>query len=230
MILSILPILIILVVVLMLTITTSKSAKVGLSRGKTGWWMMIGYVVLLLVSTSIFLLLPVDRIDSQEEGSVPDTQSEQLYTHLQEGKTEQIDEGLIVEQWTLDYESDELFLSTPSNDVNGVNIFVEHTESVENAVEATYYQTPMSINGIAIKRRYKPRVDLSEGKLNVYPSETVQIEYKLYEKEFPYKQFSDEKNSGDVVSGWSMAALYIKVPENIEIEADPNTFETVSPR
>ncbi|WP_226584708.1 hypothetical protein [Halobacillus litoralis] len=225
------PILLMTAVVLMFTFNPGKKKRAGL-QGKAGLWMLYGYTFILLLSAAAYLLLPMEGVTSASEAEANhgEEQFPYFYDIFHTGNIEELPDEWVVKQWTLNFDRDELVLEAPENDINVVNIFVEKTSDLEGTIEATFYQTPVSVNGHSVEKQYHPSIQVQEGTLEIYPSNIVQLRYRMFQTEFPFEQFTGDKDQrwGQSVTG-SDSALYIKVPEHIQVRSSPNTFNMVTP-
>lgn len=227
------PILILFAIVTTLTVFISKGSKIGLGRGKAGKWMLIGYTVLLLLSTVTFFLLPFENTELEAKQNDEDWEqkSNEFYDSIHEGNLDQLTEEWLMKEWSFPYEQEKLFINAPSNDVNGVNIFVERTAELKNSIEVMYYQTPIVINGYEVEKGYHPAVNMETTAMVIYPGTTHHLEYKMFGTEFPFNQFSGEGDrwGESTVSHWNGSALYIRVPDRIDIQSDEYTYTIVEP-
>ncbi|SDP30344.1 hypothetical protein [Halobacillus aidingensis] len=227
------PILILLAVIIALSLLIKKSSRFGFGRGKAGLWMLISYSVLLVVSAVIFLAIPLGSIElkGQEKEEKEEQKSQQFYEAVQEGKLDEIEEWRIHE-WSFPFDKEQLILQVLENDVNGINIFVERTDDLTETVEAFYYQTPLMINGYEVEEKYMPAVSMVMTTLSIYPGEKLNLKYKMFGSEFPFRLFDKENGSmwGDTtVSHWNGTALYIRVPEGLDVVGDQNAYTEVNP-
>ncbi|WLR47952.1 hypothetical protein LC065_01265 [Halobacillus litoralis] len=228
-----LPVLILLAVFIALSLLIKKSSRFGFGRGKTGFWMLIGYTFLLVASAVIFLALPIGNTElrGQESEEEEEQKSQQFYEAVHQGKMDKMEEWLIHE-WSFPFNEEQLILQVIENDVNSINIFVEHTEDLTETMEAFYYQTPMMINGYKVEEKYMPAVNVDMRTLSVDPGEKKDLRYKLFGSEFPFRLFDRKKGSmwvDTMVSHWNGSALYIRVPERLDVVADQNAYTEVDP-
>ncbi|MBX0359339.1 hypothetical protein [Halobacillus sp. Nhm2S1] len=228
-----LPVLILLAVFIALSLLIKKSSRFGFARGKTGLWMLIGYSVLLVGSTIVFLVLPIGSTElrGQENDRDAEQKSQQFYEAVHEGKVDDMEEWRIHE-WSFPFNDEQIVLQVLENDVNGVNIFVEHTDELTETVEAFYYQTPLTVNGYEVEEKYMPAVVLGATTLSIYPGETLNLKYKMFGTEFPFRLFGEENGYAwgrTTVSHWNGSALYIRVPEGLDVVADQNAYTEVNP-
>lgn len=227
------PILILLAVITMLTVFNSKGAKIGLGRGKAGKWMLIGYCGLLLLSTVTFLVLPFENteLEAKQNDEAWEQKANEFYDAVHEGNLEQLSDKWLKKEWSFPYEQEKLFINAPSNDVNGVNIFVERANELQDSIEVIYYQTPIVVNGYEVEKEYHPAVNMETTALVIYPGTIHQLQYKMFGTEFPFNQFSGKGGhwADSTVSHWNGASLYIRVPNRIDLQEDEYTYTIVNP-
>ncbi|SFJ75018.1 hypothetical protein SAMN04487936_10436 [Halobacillus dabanensis] len=227
------PILMLLAIVTMLTVLNNKSVKIGLGRGKTGKWMLIGYGGLLLLATTTFFLLPFEKteLEAKQDDEAWEKKANEFYEAVHGGNLEQLSDKWLKKEWSFSYDKEKLFINAPSNDVNGVNIFVERTQELQDSIDVSYYQTPIVVNGYEVEKAYHPDVNMETTALVVYPGTTHHLQYKMFGTEFPFNQFSEEGAhwADSTVSHWNGAALYIRIPARIDLEEDEYTYTIVEP-
>ncbi|MGR9047326.1 hypothetical protein ACQ4XT_01575 [Halobacillus faecis] len=227
-----LPIFLLLAIIIGLILLINKSSRFRFGRGRAGLWMLIGYSFLLMVSAIIFLALPIGSIELQgQENEEEEQKSQQFYEAVHQGKMDEMEEWLIHE-WSFPFNEEQLILQAIENDVNGVNIFVERTDELTENVEVFYYQTPLMINGYEVEEKYTPAVHMDMTTLSIYPGEPMDVNYKLFGSEFPFRLFNREKGSmwmDTMVSHWNGSALYIRVPEGLDVFADQSAYTEVNP-
>ncbi|WP_394219429.1 hypothetical protein [Halobacillus trueperi] len=227
------PILILLAVFLAMSLLIKKSSRSDFGRGKVGLWMLMGYAALLVVSAVIFLAIPFGstELKGQENDRDAEQKSQQFYQAVQEGKLDEIEEWRI-QEWSFPFDEEQLNLQVLENDVNGINLFIERTDDLTETLEAFYFQTPLMINGYEVEEKYMPALSMDMATLSVYPGEKLNLKYKMFGSEFPFRLFDEEGGYawGDTtVSHWNGSALYIRVPEGLDVVADQNAYTEVGP-
>lgn len=228
-----LPIFLLLAVIIGLILLINKSSRFGFGRGRAGLWMLIGYSCLLVVSAVVFLALPIGNTDLQgkESERKEEQTSQAFYDAVLQGKINEMEKWLIHE-WSFPFNEEQLILQVGANDVNSINIFVEHTDGLTDTIEASYYQTPLMIDGFEVEEKYTPAVHMDMTTLTIYPGETKDLKYKMFGSEFPFRMFNREEGTmwmDSIVSHWNGSALYIRVPEGLEVFADQSNYTEVDP-
>lgn len=216
------PIILLGLIIIIGVALTIKMGNAKYNRSKRIYWILGGYVLLLLLSVGVYLFIPV-----QEEEVKPDTEGvPSLYDIAYEGAPVDIASKYKVKQWEFDYENDQLSLSNRGDDQNTIPVRVDRKEN-DGKIEATYYQTPTFRFGMDMTKYIHPvGVSMEADNLFVDLPDSTRLEFNGYKKEFPMKQFTEEgfwesdnwMEYGDRIYGEQF--LYLRVPKNIKINAN----------
>ncbi|WP_100012336.1 hypothetical protein [Lentibacillus sediminis] len=235
------PIIIVLTVFVLIYFAASKIGKYTYFYRKGAAWAIICYFAVLVLSPVVFLFLPIDRATESAEGNQY-TVEPTLNQLISDGRKDEINPDYLRNQWTFPLEQEELQITAPGNDVNGIPIMVKRTDELSQEVEVLFYQTPIFINGERITEHIRePRVQSEEGRLTVIKPETVELDFTSFRLEMPYRQFSGSGNedtrdpynpSGGLGSGNVLhveTTILVRVPEQLELDMGTYVNMIVSP-
>ncbi|RWZ54683.1 hypothetical protein EQV77_13610 [Halobacillus fulvus] len=227
-----LPILIILIIVAALTTTfmvSSGKIKKSLVPAKAGGWMLIAYSSLLIVAIVVSLFIPGETISTE---SVDEQDLEQTVEDMHEAvfnaELDDVDPDLILQEWSFDYEKDAvgLDLLSANPDQFSIMVLIEKTNELDDDLKAFYIHSPMYMDGIPIDVETTPEVSILDEEVRVVTPEEQQIRYNVYDHGLSLEPFK-EGNDSPFHSSFSMAVLYLQVPEDLEITADISDYEIV---
>lgn len=216
---SFLPIIIIVMIVgfvVFLTKQNKKKKKAYLSGQKIRLIFGI-YLAVLLISVGFFYLIPTDA-ESTKFG-----ETEPGFPHLSEkiynGSFAELDEKYVTEQWSFDYEGDELNLETVGNSINGIQLLVDVKSKNDNQIDVTFYQTPTYVEGIDVTDKIKPPlVNLSNKTLTMAKPREFELDFTAFKKVFPMNQFTGEDWGMEDSFMRGEHLLYLQVPKGINIQ------------
>lgn len=224
------PIIIILTVFVLIYFAASKVGKYTYFYRKGATWAIIGYFAVLLLSPVVFLFLPIDRTTESVRGSEY-TEEPSLNQLIWDGKKDEINPNYLRNQWTFPLEQEELQVTAPGNNVNGIPILVQRTDELSQEAKVLFYQTPIFVNGEVITEHIRePGVHFEEGQLTVNKPERVELEFTSFRLETPFRQFSEAANEDAYPSGGlgydgvrhGETTVLIRVPEQLELDVDMN--------
>lgn len=217
---SLLPIIIMLVLIGLIVFSINRvvSRRNKYINSKRIYWMLGGYVVVLLVATALFFRIPIDQ-DISFEGHIDLNISPNL-EHI----TSQylLDDAItyIVNEKEFPYEENELNIQvdTSNGRYNSMRILVERKDEADQMIEATVYQTPTFINHLNITEYINPiQVDLTLSALLIDGIWT-ELSYASFRTGFPFRQFKENRLlwfDEDLIYGQQL--LFLRVPKNVEI-------------
>ncbi|WP_164670786.1 hypothetical protein [Virgibacillus doumboii] len=177
--------------------------------------MVASYIVILLISIGVFYLLPKDEyLRAEKDVSTEPFELRQAANVGEIGKLDKYME----ETWTFEINRQELNVDVASNGHSPTDfpIFVETVETQQDSIKASFYRTPMIIDGYDFSDRLKPlTISHASGTLTFSLPDPIMVELSLFKQEFPIMQFSGKSimDSGH----HSEQVLYITIPENIEL-------------
>ncbi|MFC4024846.1 hypothetical protein ACFOUV_13670 [Oceanobacillus longus] len=190
---------------------------------KKGYWLLGGYVLLLLLSVGVYYLIPVPQEDS--EGEPEDIHTAKLQGVIYDGIPIESIRQYLDKEWEFPSNQESIHIGYQGNIDHSIQIAVERSGNTDS-IEASFYQTPVYIMNTKITESLQPvNVEFFSGNLMVETPESMYLEFSTYAKEFPVKQFT-----GQLKDDWwddveiSEQLLYLKVPENIEISSDSDVW------
>lgn len=183
-------------------------------------WLLGGYAVVLIISTILFFLVPIQpKTNFAEEADL-------RHSHHFEYITSQdmLDEvsDFIVNEKEFPYDKDYLNIQLNVNDSNDrhyhLKILVERKNEADQMIEAVIYQTPTFINDWNITEHIDPlQVDVTLSTLLI-DNILKEFSYASFKTEFPFSQFEEDDQSffGEViVQGEEL--LFLRIPKDVEL-------------
>ncbi|MBM7599641.1 hypothetical protein JOC34_002009 [Virgibacillus halotolerans] len=196
------------------------------NKSKTTYWILGGYLCLLLLSVGVYFVTPAlhGQVKTEE---IENTSMPNFDRFIYEGEPVDISNDYKVKQWDFDYNDEEIYLRYSGDDQNSLPVRLDKKEN-DSKIEAVYYQTPSYYNGINISSYTDPvSVNKNGDELFIELPETAYLEFTSYKKEFPFKQLTDERflenddllfEDADEIFGNQF--LYLRIPKNIKVNAD----------
>lgn len=190
---------------------------------KLGYWMLGGYMSILLIFFIVYLLIPVEELSDESDLTVEEMHVDMMHKVAYRGLAiEEFDEYKINE-WEFDVDSEESTRLDTNGDYYNFPVVIEKVSDATNISAALYHVEPEvelepisgGINPVHIRIVNKDLMIELPGPSYYY--------YAQLSKEFPFTQFSDSE--GDyfrppIYTGEYL--LYLKVPEQQELLIDPN--------
>jgi hypothetical protein len=198
-------------------------------------WMLIVYGVLLLVAVGLFYVLPNERsstsnkiVDNQEELAKVEKARQLLTMAASEGRQiskENIEGVEIKNQWDFTYEGNKLDVTISDEQLGTLFTLVERKNINDDRVEVIQYHTRTIIENLELTDDIRPlTLELVERELTIRDTNTVDIHFGKFDKEFTISQFTEEKGIDDSFIDedhiWAENVLYIRVPKDIDVEGD----------
>lgn len=195
---------------------------------KLGYWLLGGYVVLLLCSVLIYSFLSIDEppveAKSEDEEVEIDLLNELVYAGVPIDRYEQYK----IEDWVFDVSAlEQLIINVEDPDNNGIEIVIEMMDE-GTRLEAGYYQinpTVIDMEAIIVNSAVLDLM-MEIDTLNVKVPDPSYYEYTKVTKEFPFTQFENSDSQDDLFDNVRMGdrLIYLKVPENLELQIDPHVY------
>lgn len=213
--LSYLIILVMIVFVFLLAKRFNSRHKSYLNISRT-YWMLGSYLVILLVATVVYFVLPKeDRVYSEHtsQDNIPN-----LVDYVYEGIP--LDDAYIQQKWELPYDQNELNIVGQYEDYVDFDILisVERKAEDDGIVEITHYKTPIFVEGLDVTEFMDPiNVELSPSTLEVTGLERVDVELHTYRNDFPVRQFTEENWWVDWEHAFGRQVLSLRIPYNLQI-------------
>lgn len=219
---SLLPIIIMLILIGLIVFSINRvvSRRNKYINSKRIYWMLGGYVVVLLISTILSFTIPTNQ-DIVFFGGYFDLDFHPNLEHITSQSS--LDEAsvYIVNKSEFSYEKDELNIQLNASDDQYYDVYqilVEKKDKADQVIEAVVYQTPTFINHWKITEYLDPiQVDLTLSTLlidNIW----TEFSYASFKTEFPFRQFEEERQlwfEEDMVYGQQL--LFLRVPKDVEI-------------
>ena len=217
-----LPLIIFVFIIVMIAVAAGKLSK--LFTAKRGYWMLFGYSLLLIISVGVYYFSAV----SEEEGVQSkdfDMNRDDLYNVLYDGAPIESYQKYLEKEWEFPYEGDTLYFDYLGDDMNTINVAVERYDG--NSIEASFYQTPIYVNGENV-REYMNPIDLQlySDQLVIELAESRELRFSSFAKEFPMQQFrevNDDMWSGYEIE-WGTQLLYLRIPNGIKTSSNYDIY------
>ena len=196
----------------------TTSIRRRLTYTKRTYWMLGGYLMILLIATVAYLSIPKEE-QAYSEQAIPDDPFF-LANLVQEGKLLDEAEMYIQKQWKLPYDHHELQIVRPNNDDMDFDalISVERKTEDDGIVEITHYKIPIIVEGMDITGFMDPvEVELSSTELEVIGLEHVEVELNTYRSDFPARQFTEESWWLDMEHASGRHVLSLRIPSSLQI-------------
>ncbi|MYL38150.1 hypothetical protein [Halobacillus litoralis] len=231
-----LPILVLAFVVAVTASASVGTMKMRLGQGKTGLWMLKGYLILLGVSMMVSVFLPSETTASMDEERTNSKQPSEasIPMLIAEGEVDEVNGNHLVKEWSFELPDHELRLESSMEIGTGPDIFIEKTPQVKGKIHASYYRSPIYVDGLKVQEEFKPTLNMNQDTLTVRVQNPVNVDYQMFTSEFPFTQFSGKR--GDRGRGthidWgeeAVSAVYIQVPAGTEINGENGNYHLIDP-
>ncbi len=226
---AIIPILIILVLVVLLVVRRSNSFSL---RHNIQFWLIAGYMLLLLASPALIKLLPVENLADaklktvSEEDMAKAMEGEwDLYELAMEGRPEQVEGAFVLEQWEFPFDGS-LINVAESSEYEGVSIIAERKDSADSKIEMLNYATKTIVEQFDFTDEMKPhKVALDGNTLKVAGPELKDINLAMFSREFVVSQIlgdsaASEQHSINMHGSYGSQLLYLRIPADVEVESE----------
>ncbi|MBM7660210.1 hypothetical protein JOC85_000977 [Bacillus mesophilus] len=202
-----------------------KWKRIGFFSKLNTKWMSGVYCLLLLISFTIFYLLPSDiySYSDEEFGSLSPNDVEYdtnaIYDALYKGKIEQTEGVNTNETWEFFYSGDQLSINM-NEDPTSMLIIAERSDELKGKIEATHYTSKAFIQGLDFSDElHPPYVKLEGETLIIQEPAPLELDYYKLQKEFVITQFDSNKKDHRYIMETSIGVnvLYLKIPKDLEI-------------
>lgn len=193
---------------------------------KRTYWMLGSYLIVLLIATGVYLILPKqDHVYSEQinQDEIPN-----LADFVYEGKSLGDVYMYVQNQWELPYDQTELQIVGQHNDYDEFNVLisVERKAEDDGIVEITHYKTPIIVEGLDITEYMDPiEVELSSTTLKLTGLERVDVKLSTYRNDFPVRQFTEENWWRDWESAFGRQVLSLRIPHSLQINDVDESFD-----
>ncbi|PYZ94653.1 hypothetical protein CR194_03745 [Salipaludibacillus keqinensis] len=227
-----LPMMIILLLITAAIFFLNKTwKKRGIIVGVKGTKLVLAvYIGVLIVSVPLAVFLSsqtesygIERLTYSElekiEGSLEEA--------LSNGEVEQMLSEQRSDKWTFNYDREELFISFQS-DYMSVEVYVERDPELDNEIEAIYFYPRVVVDEMNLSNETNPMdIEISDGRLNIKEPLETELSFAGFEREFPISQFYGESFMGrSSSSSMSQPIIYLRIPEELELETDFDIYLT----
>jgi len=214
-------IIIIAIVALTAWIMNKKGTKSKNYYSKKVSWFLGGYIALLVFCMVLVTALPNrDMVQRKmvKEGDL-EKESTALYNSALEGKIDKTGKKYLTKRWSFEYQDRKLNIAVENHESFNTGIVVERKNTNDNKIEAVYYKSRSSINGIEVTGRIKPiDIKLARNTLTITKQSMVKIQFSQFENVFSINQFTGGKmfyHESNFYEGQSI--LYLRIPKKLEL-------------
>ncbi|MFF2446972.1 hypothetical protein ACFVSW_07695 [Neobacillus sp. NPDC058068] len=205
-----------------------KVNKTGrFSYSKRVYWIFSSYVVILLAGMVFASVHPSIIIDGWKKASGEDFDREglELYDAAVEGKIDQVDSKFLRKKWDFNLQDKKLNLVVQNDEYLNTSIIVERKNTNDGKLDAVFYQTGSSVNGMDISELANPPgLKLAGDQLIIMKPKEGKFEYSEFANVFSISQFTGEaslfEHHSDFTGGQSI--LYLRIPKDLELHDQSN--------
>ncbi len=198
------------------------------------FWLIAGYLLLLLISPLIVKLLPSDglRLTTVNEEEMEKELHRQmqiegdLHFLASEGRPEEVEGALVLGQWEFPaYQEKAINLvSFRKGEHYDPMIIVEQKDREDNRIEAINYATQTILEGIDYTEEIEAHQLALEGQnLKVTVPRQLEVRIGGFKKEFMVTQILGQETRIDGLSPQMLTGtqlLYLRVPADVEVRSD----------
>lgn len=185
-------------------------------------YLVVGcYLIILLVGTALHFLILEKEISQAEkinEDSIP------LLDQVSHGERAiETIESYLVEEYTFDYQNDELTLYAYEPDYTYVPVLIERTVNDGSNIKVNVYQVPVLIEGVVVTGQMDiMSAELYEDELYFHLDGFADINLNVYKNDFPMRQFTGETlfNEDSPFFGRPNQLIHVRIPEQIKLIID----------
>jgi hypothetical protein len=191
--------------------------------GKRVRWIFAGYIAILVICAGLSPWLPTDGKSNNQtiDLNVLEHADTELYEAALAGNIDKVDSNYIKKTWNLNYQGQQLTLTTPMEEFINTSIMVKRKTVNDGEIEAVYYKSGSSVNGMDISDLEKPlRMDIKNNTMRIEDPEKLTLEFSQFQQAFPINQFTGKgsfSHSNNFYLGTSI--LYLKVPKDLELNS-----------
>ncbi|MEH7177019.1 hypothetical protein [Neobacillus vireti] len=219
---SILPLLIILIIIIAIVRMSKSSGRKNYFFGKPIRWLFGGYLAILVICAGLSPLLPEDeKIDKAIDVNNLDRAGIELYETALAGNIDKVDSNYIKKTWNLEYQNQQLAIISPNEEYIETSIIVKRKTVNDGGIDAVYFKSGSSVNGMDISDLEKPlRMKIENNTMRIENPEKLELKFTQFQQAFPISQFTGKggfSHSHNFYEGTSI--LYLKVPKDLKINA-----------
>ncbi|MFK9092173.1 hypothetical protein [Bacillus salipaludis] len=221
------PLLLTAIIVIALAILTAKAMnKTANINGKYSHSQRVrlifsGYVVVLLICVVLDTVHPANipngwkKVDTEEL----EKESIDLYDAAIAGEIANVGSEFLLKKWNFDFNGSQLHLGVVQDDNLNTSVIVERKKLNDGKIEAAYYQTRSSVNGMEVTGLANPpHPEIAKDELLLRNPRISKIEFSEFTNVFSVKQFTGEDfftHHSDFSGGQSI--LYLRIPKDLEL-------------
>lgn len=221
------PLLITAIIVIALAVLTTKAVNKNVYRkGKYSYsqrvcWIFGGYVAILLICVVLDTVHPVKIINGWKKVDTTELEKESmdLYDTALTGKIANKGSEFLRKKWNFDYNGEQLNIAVIQDEYLNASVVVERKNHNDGKIEAAYYQTRSSVNGVDITElTHPPRLELAGDGLLLRNPKKSKIKFSEFTNVFSVKQFTGEDFFGrDSHYAEGQSILYLRIPKDLEL-------------
>ncbi|SDN26221.1 hypothetical protein [Bacillus sp. OK048] len=219
---AILPLIIILIIIIAIVRQSKSSGRKNTFFGKQIRWVFGGYLAILVICAGLSPLLPTDeKIYKAIDVKDLDHAGIELYDAALAGNIDKVDSNYIKKTWNLDYQDQQLAITAANEEYIETSIIVERKTVNNGEIEAVYYKSRSSVNGMDISDLEKPlQMKIEKNTMRLENPEKLTLEFTQFQQAFPINQFTGKRGFSDSNSIYEgNSVLYLKVPKDLKINA-----------
>jgi len=223
---AIIPLLLTAIIIITLAILTARAVNRNVNRkGKYSYsrrvcWIFSGYVAVLLICVVLDTVHPGNIVDGWKKVDTKGLEKESidLYDAALEGEIANIG-SILRKEWSFDYHGQQLDVVVTQDEYLNASVIVERKHNNDDKIEAAFYQTRQSVNGMDITELAKPpHLEIAEDGLLLSNPKKNKIKYSEFTNVFSVKQFTGEdffRHDSNFSGGQSI--LYLRIPKDLEL-------------
>lgn len=187
---------------------------------KVGYWLLLGYTTILVISAIVYLFIPKDDIISATELWSEDGEIDLLYEVVYESQPIETYDRHKKNEWIIDVENlDELMIFYELEYNYSIPVIIELVND-QTKLEASFYQVSPKIDAVRQEGRDVVNVRLANEELIISAPSTNYFQFVSAKKEFPFNQFGESVPRVDLLEGFhsGQGIIYLKVPEHLDLQ------------
>jgi hypothetical protein len=221
---AVIPILIILVLVVLLVVRRSSFSL----RHNIQFWLIGGYILLLLASPVLIKLLPVENLAYEKMKTVSGKDiaaamfsERDLYELAIEGRPEEVEGAFVLEQWEFPFNGNLINVADRSEYEN-VTIVAEKKDSADGKIEVINYATKTIIDQFDFSEEMMPHKLAFDGNmLKVSAPECQEVGLAMFSREFVVSQILGDSAATEqhYTNNFGSQLLYLRIPADVEVQS-----------
>lgn len=209
--------------------SSKKGGIIKIWKRMNTYWLLAGYIVLLIISLSLYLWMPISgelHTLSQKERLQEINIRDHFHDVMINPKRMDLHNQYLKEKIDVAYNEDKLSIVVQNVDAT-IPILVERKDSDERTLSAYLYETKVLIDNIDISKQMEPvRFDLSGDLLTIQFPTLTTYTFAEFTNEFTIAQFTNKSFFHRDIH-FAEQLIYIQIPRDIEILPDENTLDLI---